>query len=308
MPRASRACSPRSARPARTPCVACNRMCIVQLYIPIHGINTSVVDPKLFLQGPWPSVARGTAAWGPARRQSSCPQRGGTRGAGLSGAERAERAVDVAVRRPRLLEPRHHSLTRPRERGVGGRNARQGSRARTQAAHGRAAAPPNGSGKIRPEPPRIRRERGRIRRGRARSQPRRPAANAVKQVKIWGSGKEAREEESVGVRPPALRRVAQPPRRDAPVPAPRLARSRGVQPRRRCFPRLRRAGPRRFPRLRRAGKRCPARRSGDPCRGRRVVRPASGASRRERQRRGPRQPRGRRGFRVRRAGADVRCE
>jgi len=51
MPRASRARSPRSARPARTPCVACNRMCIVQLYIPIHGINTSVVDPKLFLHG-----------------------------------------------------------------------------------------------------------------------------------------------------------------------------------------------------------------------------------------------------------------
>ena len=103
-----------------------------------------------------------------------------------------------------------------------------GRERRTQAAHGRAAAPPNGSDQIRPEPPRIRRERGRIRRGRARSQPRRPAANAVKQVKIWGSGKEAREEESVGVRPPALRRVAQPPRQDAPVPAPRLARSRGV--------------------------------------------------------------------------------
>ena len=96
-------------------------------YTPASATTTWTGGPQPRARRPWPSVARGTAAWGPARRQSSRPQRDGARGAGASGAERAERAVDVAVRRPRLLEPRRHSLTRPRERGRGGaRNARQG--------------------------------------------------------------------------------------------------------------------------------------------------------------------------------------
>ena len=111
--------------------------------------------------------------------------------------------MDVAVRRPRLLAPRCHSLTRPRERGARTGTPARGPERERRPPMGERQQPPNGSGQIR-------RERGRILRGRARSQPRRPAANAVKQVKIWGSGKEAREEESVGVRPPALRRVAQP--------------------------------------------------------------------------------------------------
>ena len=50
------------------------------------------------------------------RPPDACMQEAGVP-AGASGAERAERAVDVAVRRPRLLEPCRHSLTRPRERG-----------------------------------------------------------------------------------------------------------------------------------------------------------------------------------------------
>jgi len=88
-------------------------------YTPASATTTWTGGPQPRARRPWPSVARGTAAWGPARRQSSRPQRDGARGAGASGAERAERAVDVAVRRPRLLEPRRHSLTRPRERGQG---------------------------------------------------------------------------------------------------------------------------------------------------------------------------------------------
>ena len=99
-------------------------------YTPASATTTWTGGPQPRARRPWPSVARGTAAWGPARRQSSRPQRDGARGAGASGAERAERAVDVAVRRPRLLEPRHHSLTRPRERGGGGTPARGPERER----------------------------------------------------------------------------------------------------------------------------------------------------------------------------------
>ena len=99
-------------------------------YTPASATTTWTGGPQPRARRPWPSVARGTAAWGPARRQSSRPQRDGARGAGASGAERAERAVDVAVRRPRLLEPRRHSLTRPRERGGGGTPARGPERER----------------------------------------------------------------------------------------------------------------------------------------------------------------------------------
>jgi len=246
-------------------------------YTPASATTTWTGGPQPRARRPWPSVARGTAAWGPARRQSSRPQRDGARGAGASGAERAERAVDVAVRRPRLLEPRRHSLTRPRERG--GKERPPGVPSENA---GRPWASGSTPKRERPDPARATPDPARARPDPARASPEpAPAAGSER--------RQASQDLGVGEGSEGRRKRWSP----ATCIAPRRSAAASG-----------RAGAGSPPRAEpgRAGKRCPARRSGDPRRGRRVVRPASGAGRRERERRGPRQPRGRRGFRVRRAG------
>ena len=252
-------------------------------YTPASATTTWTGGPQPRARRPWPSVARGTAAWGPARRQSSRPQRDGARAAGASGAERAERAVDVAVRRPCLLEPRHHSLTRPRERGEGGE--------RPPGVPSENAGRPWASGSTpkreRPDPARATPDPARARPDPARASPEpAPAAGGERcqasQDLGVGEGSEGRRKRWSPATCIAPRRSAAASGRAGAGSPPRAEPGRAAASA--LLSRLRRAGLRRFPRLRRAGKRCPARRSGDPRRGRRVVRPASGAGRRERER------------------------
>jgi len=213
--------------------------------------------------------------------------------AGASGAERAERAVDVAVRRPRLLEPHRHSLTRPRERG--GKERPPGVPSENA---GRPWASGSTAKRERPDPARATPDPARARPDPARASPEpAPAAGSERRQASQdlgvGEGSEGRRKRWSPATCIAPRRSAAASGRAGAGSPPRAEPGRAAASA--LLSRLRRAGLRRFPRLRRAGKRCPARRSGDPCRGCRVVRPASSASRRERKRRGPRQPRGRRG-------------
>ncbi|KAG2649872.1 hypothetical protein PVAP13_1NG136338 [Panicum virgatum] len=126
------------------------------------------------------------------------------------------------------------------EGGADPRNARRGARASTHAAQGRAASPPpppqTGAARSGPSHPRSGESEAGSCEGEPGASPGGRRRTPSSKSRFGGRGKKAREEESVGAWPPALHRVAQQPHRDAPVPAPRLAPSRAVQPRLRCFP------------------------------------------------------------------------